>query len=94
MFFSDHSPINLEFQTSRLREENTKTYCETCFLKSILSVDSFSQEISKSMQTINYSESLIDCFRQFEPKYHSVLDNFTPFGSSSFKKKRQFSMDR
>ena len=60
--FSDHSPITLEFYSSHLKDEDTETYCGTSFVKSILSVNRFNQEISKTMQTINYSESLDDCF--------------------------------
>ena len=40
MSFSDHYPITLEFYTSHLKDEDTKTYRDIGFLKSILSVDS------------------------------------------------------
>ena len=40
MSFADHYPITLEFYTSHLKDEDTKTYRDIGFLKSILSVDS------------------------------------------------------
>ena len=83
MSFSDLSLITLEFYTSQLEDEDTKTYRDTSFLKSILN-----QQISKTMQTINFSESLDDCFHQFASKYNRVLDNFAPFRSSSSKKRK------
>ena len=87
MSFSDHSPITLAIYTSRLKDVDTKTYRDTSFLKSILIVDSFNQEISKWMQKINYSEKLDECFHQFELKHIRILDQFAPFRSSCSKKK-------
>ena len=89
MTFSDHSPINLECYTSHLKDEDTKTYCDTSFLKTILSVDWFNQEISKTLQTINYSESLEDCFHQFASKYNRVLNQFAPFRNEVRRKENR-----
>ena len=47
MSFSDYAAMTLEFFKSHLKDEDTKTYRDTGFLKPNLSVESFIQEISK-----------------------------------------------
>ena len=68
MSFSDYAPMTYEFFKSHIKDEDTKTYRDTGFLKPKLSVESFIQEISKKCKQLTIQNDWMAAFVSLNQK--------------------------